>query len=133
MAPDREVARGSPQDSICITVAARFGSTDAAFAHRMMSFPQCCTSFVKIEESPLEEIELSDEKDQIGVTTFSGDPESAGAWLGEIKLLIGGAEVWSNIVELCSAIGNAEGGSGDLSARNATKPAITRAASGGRI
>jgi hypothetical protein len=35
-------------------VAARFGSSDAEFAHRTISFPQCWTSLVKIGESPLE-------------------------------------------------------------------------------
>src|SRR5215211_4582610 len=103
VAPEREVARGSPQDSICITVAARFGSTPAAFAQRTISFPQCWTSFVKTGESPLAEVELFDEVDQIGIAA-----------------------------EFCAALGRAEGESGNLSATSATKPAIRRAASGGR-
>ena len=109
-------------------VATRFGSKDAAPAHRTMSLPQCWTSFVKMGEIPLEEVVISEAKDQIGVTA---PPEFAGAGAAGSKLLIGGAAVWNNMVE--SFIGSAAGESGDLSAINATKPTISKAASGGRI
>src|SRR5262245_1261532 len=145
IAPERDVARGSPQDSICMIVATKFGSMEAVFAHRTMSFSQCCTSFVKTGEIPPERVMLSDAKDQIGVTTpVSGKFESPGARVGETRLCVtaagswpgaiaptAGAAVWSNIVE--SLMGNALGVSGDLRARNVTMPTITRAASGGRI
>lgn len=107
-------------------VATKFGSTDAAFAQRIMSLPQCWISFVKIGEIPLAEVILSDAKDQIGVVT-----PDAGFCKDGAALFIGGAEFWITIVELL--VGKAAGDSGVLSAINATTPAITRAASGGRI
>src|SRR5687767_12349429 len=50
MAPALDVARGSPHDSICMTVAARFGSTCAAADHWTMFSPQYWTSSVKTGE-----------------------------------------------------------------------------------
>jgi hypothetical protein len=44
IAPAEDVASGSPQDSICMTVAARFGSSPAAFAQRTMESAQNRTS-----------------------------------------------------------------------------------------
>jgi hypothetical protein len=38
-----------------MTTAARFGSRDDAFAHRMISFAQCWTSCVKMGERLVEE------------------------------------------------------------------------------
>src|ERR1051325_9058043 len=61
MAPERERARGSPQDSICITTATRFGSSAAAFAQRRISLDQYWISFVKIGEMPFED-ELASSK-----------------------------------------------------------------------
>src|SRR5689334_19176220 len=87
IAPEREVARGSPQDSICMIVATRFGSNDAAFAHRTISPPQCWTSFVKMGERPLEELTLSEAKDQIGVTTPVSE-NCPGACVGETRLWV---------------------------------------------
>src|SRR5215216_6515550 len=89
IAPEREVARGSPQDSICMITATRFGSSDDAFAQRTISFPQCWISLVKMGERPLEEVTRSDAKDQIGVTApVSGN--CPGTWPGN-TLLMGGA------------------------------------------
>src|SRR5512138_316170 len=79
MAPEREVARGSPQDSICMTVAARLGSTAAAFAQRTISLSQCWTSLVKMGESPLATSALeSGTNDQIGVVMFASAAGAAG-------------------------------------------------------
>src|SRR3990172_9411024 len=46
MAPADEIAFGLPQDSICITVATRFGSKRNSAAHCRISFSQCKTSGV---------------------------------------------------------------------------------------
>src|SRR5919197_6017125 len=108
IAPERDVARGSPQDSICMIVATRFGSIDEVFAQRTISFPQCWTSLVKIGERPLVKLLLPEPNDQIGVVTPAVCPA-------------GGPAFWSR------AFGIRE----ILSATNATKPTITRAASGG--
>src|SRR5574339_11857 len=108
VAPEREVARGSPQDSICMTVAARFGSTPAALAQRTMSFAQCCTSLVKMGEMPV---------------------DVPAGWVGSARSLTGGAASCSTMVELLT--GKADGVSGDLNATMATSPTISRAASGG--
>ena len=56
-----------------MTTAARFGSTEAAFAHRTISFPQYWTSGVKMGESPLEDVELSIEKFQAGLYYLVGE------------------------------------------------------------
>src|SRR5690349_18073934 len=104
-----------------MTVAARLGSTPAAFAQRTISFPQCWISLVKIgERAPEAAGAFPSGAPQMGVTPPA--EESAGA--------TGAAESCSTIVELL--IGRADGESGDLRAMNATKPAIRRAASGGR-
>src|ERR1044071_9715804 len=44
MAPEREIACGFPHDSICITTATRFGSSDDSLAQRTISFAQYWTS-----------------------------------------------------------------------------------------
>ena len=67
MAPALDVARGSPQDSICITTAARFGSTDAAVAHRTMSFAQCWTSRVKMGERLVDDVAVFADWADVGI------------------------------------------------------------------
>src|SRR6185436_14140775 len=107
MAPERETACGSPQDSICITTAARFGSSDAALAHRIILSPQYWTSRVKIGESPLEDV--------------SG-------WLanrGVVAPKLG-------LDALGSFIGSADVEIGEFNASKVKKPPIIRTANGGR-
>ena len=50
MAPALEVARGSPQDSICMMVATRFGSSCEAAAHFEMEAAQYWISVLKMGE-----------------------------------------------------------------------------------
>src|SRR4026208_2421999 len=110
MAPERQTACGSPQDWIRLTTAARFGSSDAALAHRTRSSPQYWTSRVKMGESPLEDVlDWLANNGVVGVVI---------AKLGsdELGLLIISAEV-----EI-----------GEFNASKVKKPAITRTANGGR-
>ena len=68
-----------------MTTAARFGSTDAAAAHRRMSFAQCWTSFVKMGERPFDDVELLSIGNTAARAVNAGvSIESANGWAGDV-------------------------------------------------
>src|SRR5215212_8383529 len=137
MAPECERARGSPQDSICMTTAARFGSSEAALAHFTMSSAQYWICLVKTGEILFDVeatvnsnnglLELCDSFLTVRfVLSVTG---SSGVTTGKAGFVDCGMDVDAR--ETGISLSRADVCSGALSAKIASKQAMNSAASGG--
>jgi len=147
MAPEREIAFGSPQDSICITTATKLGSKEDSFAHRMMSFAQYWTSLentgeirlgaegiVKLKNGLFEvfgaSLTVLTSTAEVGTTkTELSATGRACVTTGKGRLPVWGMDV--DVGKTNASLFNADVCSGALSAKIANRHAMKSAASGG--